>query len=315
MRRAIIVALLAVPLALVIAASGTALAVVEPEPVITGKGAQYRGFANDSYVAYSNWTRSTGTVAFAKSLADGTRTKLNAAGTEGNVGGFDPGTNAVIYQQWTRRGSGIFFYDLDTDVRTQAPGVNSRYWEWNPLISNTFIVYSLDRYRRGNWYTSLKVYHRADQVARTLGTWKWDPNMMFPGSAGDQYITYTLCTRITCFAYLYDWQNETRQRIPTVGDQAQYAPVVDEANSVVYFTRSAPEACGRAVDVWRRPIPLADTDTPVKIVDLPRGIDTGWESSLTANGDTGNKDLYFERWNCSQEVGDVYVARGVDLVT
>jgi len=300
---------------LVALTASVAHALVPIEPVITGKGEQYRGFANETYVVYTNWVRRTKTsTAYARPLAGGPKQRLNAAGTGGNVGGIDPGTNTVILQQWNRRRSGIYFYDLDTDVRTKAAGVNSKKWEWNPLISSTFIVYALEHLRHGDWYTSLKVFRRDNSVTRALGTWRAGPNEMFPGSAGDRYVTYTVCNRRTCFAYLYDWETKTKQRIPTENRKAQYAPVIDESNSTVYFTRSAPDRCGRGVNIWQRPIPLAGGDPVTKIVALPAGIDTGWESSLTANGGTGEMDLYIERWVCANRTGDVYVARGVDTI-
>jgi hypothetical protein len=298
---------------LVVVSAGVAHPVVPIEPVITGKGEQYRAFVNDTYITYTDWVRRTQTSrAFAQTLAGGVRERLNATGTGGEVGGFDPGTNTVILQQWTNRRSGLYFYDLDTDLRTKAAGVNSERWEWNPLISASFIVYNQDFRRGGDWYTSLKVFRRDTQVTRTLGTWR--SNVSFPGSAGDQYIAYTLCTKTTCHAHLYEWATKTDQRIPTRNGRSQYAPVVDEANSTVYFSRSGNQRCGQEVNIWRRPIPLVDGDPLEKIVELPDGIDTGWESSLAANAASGEMDLYIERYACERRTGDVYVARGVDLI-
>jgi Tol biopolymer transport system component len=312
MRKARIVSTLAASLALVLLIAGVAQSVVQIELVVGGKGEQYRGFANDSYVVYtSRLPRTRVSSALARSVADGVETTLNADGTNGNVGGIDPTTNVVLYQQWTRGRSGLFLYDLDTGERRQAAGVNSRFWEWNPLMSSTFIVYALDRVRDGVVYTSLKVFHREDLVTRTLGTWRWDRTRMFPGSAGGSYLTYTTCTKSNCSAYLYNWDTGAKQRIPTVNGRAQYAPVIDEVNSTVHFTRSG-DRCGQSVGIWRLPVPLADGDEPTQVVDLPRGIDTGWESSLTADSETGQMDLYFERWNCANKTGDVYVAGGVD---
>ena len=99
------------------------------------------------------------------------------------------------------------------------------------------------------------------------------------------------------------------RRSSSVNGRPQYAPVVDETDSQVYFVRSG-FRCGQQVGVWRLPINLVGE--PTLIVDLPDGIDTGWMNSLTANGVTGQMDLYIERWVCSARTGDIYVARGVD---
>ena len=91
----------------------------------------------------------------------------------------------------------------------------------------------------------------------------------------------------------------------------QYMPVLDEVNSSVYFARSG-RNCGQDVDIWRLPLPLSEGDTPTHIVELPAGIDTGFTASLTANAETGQMDLYLERWDCTAQQNDIYVARGVD---
>jgi hypothetical protein len=311
MRRSRLVFTLAVSLSLVSITGGAASGIVTLEPVITGKGEQYRAFVNDSYITYTQWNKATGvSSAFARPPTGGTRTKLNTDGTSGITGGFDPGTNRVLYQQYNRRGSDLFFYDLDTGTRSKA-NVSSPLWEWQPLISESFIVFVRERERRGNFYESLRVLDRGTGTARTIAQWKWDPVRIFVGAAGDRYVTYTYCDNVNCRAYIYDWQTNTHQRIPTVNKKPQYAPIVDEVNSTVYFTRSGPR-CGQQVNIWRRPLPISSSDTVTKIVDLPDGIDTGWEASLTANSSSGQMDLYVERYICGQKTGDVYVARGVD---
>jgi hypothetical protein len=144
---------------------------------------------------------------------------------------------------------------------------------------------------------------------RTLGTWKDSANFIQLSSVGDRYLAYTHCNKRNCFSDLYDLATNKRRRIPTVNRRPQYAPVVDEVNSTVYFTRSG-SRCGRGVNILRLPLSLSGTAT--KIVGLPRGIDTGWDASLTENASTGKMDLFIERWNCKKRDADVYVARGVD---
>jgi hypothetical protein len=142
----------AVALSLVfVLVGGAAQSVVQLQPVITGKADQYFGFANDAYLVYTQWARSKGARAMARRIDGGSARTLNAAGTEGATGGFDPGTNRVIYQQWKRsKGrSDLFFYDLDTGRRSKVPGVNTRAWEFHPRISSTFIAFQRARYRKG----------------------------------------------------------------------------------------------------------------------------------------------------------------------
>lgn len=306
---------LATSLALALVWSWTATSLVAIEPVVTGAGDQWMPSANDTYIAYASWTRDTGYRALAEPVDGGTPLRLNSAGTSGVTGAIDPGTDRVLYQEWTRRGSGLFLYDLETRDRSRAPGVNSPDWEWYPLLSSTFITFQRDRNVRGTWYTSFFVYHRQSEALRKLGTWRSNAVGLFNGSVGDRYIAYTQCTSRNCAAYLYDWEMNDTRRVPTENDRAQYAPVVDEANGTIYFTRSAyvwrtDSKCGVAANIWR--IALDLTGEPEKIVDLPDGIDTGWTASITSSGITGEMDLYIERWDCRRTAADVYVARGVD---
>ena len=304
-----IVVPLSLALVSVVVAVATAGLLVTPEAVVTGKGDQWMPSANDEWVAYSHWVRSSPNQfsAYALNVASQTKVKLNEAGTDGLTGALDPGTNIVLYQQWDGRRSDLFFRDLDGDTRTKVAGVNSRYWEWYPLISSSFITFFRDRYVNGAWYTSMYVYRRDNEATRKLWTYRWTQVHSYNGSAGERYITYTLC-RTTCQAYLYDWDEKDTRKIPSDGME-QYAPVVDEVNGTVYVTRSGGR-CGVGVNVYRLPITLdAAAET---VVDLPAGIDTGWTSAIAPNGVSGMMDLWFERWDCERKAADVYVARGVD---
>jgi hypothetical protein len=315
MRRTRVSLVLATSLALVRVWSSTAASLVALDPVVTGAGDQWIPSANDTYIAYSSWTRDTGFRAVAEPLDGGAARRLNAAGTNGVTGAIDPGTDRVLYQEWTRRGSGLLFFDLETLTRSRAPGVNSPDWEWYPLLSSTFITFQRDRIVRGIWHTSFFVYHRNTGAMRKLGTWKSSAVGLFNGSVGDRYVAYTLCTNTGCAAFLYDWVTNDTRRVPTQDGRAQYAPVVDEVNDAIYFTRSAyvwrtDSRCGVGANVWRMPLDL--TGDPERIVDLPDGIDTGWTASITPNGMTGQMDLYIERWDCARTAADIYVAKGVD---
>jgi hypothetical protein len=293
----------------------TASAVVPIEPVVTDPGEQWLAYANDTYVVYTEHPRENQNQysALARPLAGGQVTRLNASGTRGFTGGIDPGTNRVIYQEWTReRGSRLFFYDLDTDQRTKVPGVDAKgFSEWRPVISSRSIMFTRERFRQGAWYDSIHVYERSTGAIRKLGTWEWGPTIVFPGSVGERFAAYTLCNRRNCWAYLYDWDTKTLRRVPSDDGRPQYAPVIDEGAGTLYVSRSANNRCGVGVGIWRMPLDLTGADT--KIVALPRGIDTDWSSSLTVSGATGEVDLYLERYDCDRETGDIYVARSVDV--
>ncbi|HEX2425069.1 MAG TPA: hypothetical protein VHM47_04210 [Actinomycetota bacterium] len=133
------------PLAVVVTVvlTGSVLAAVTPVLLIGGRPQQSDGYANSTWVAWTSRANSMNahsvSNAFARPIAGGTAIQLNAANTQGFTGGLDPGTNTVIFQQVDLSArtnpSGLYFYDLDTQMRTPVPGVNTKRWEWGPRIS------------------------------------------------------------------------------------------------------------------------------------------------------------------------------------
>ena len=73
--------------------------------------------------------------------------------------------------------------------------------------------------------------------------------------------------------------------------------------------RSRADVCGRGVTI--RTEPLGSTASTV-VTTLPRGIDTGWNTSLTTDVGSGFLDVYFERWDCRRKVSDIYALRSVN---
>ena len=302
-------ATLAVAVALVIGPA--AGAVVGPHRVIGGPADQYQGSANGRFLT---WTQNAPAHprrydAFIRRVGGANVRRVNAPGTDGFPGGFDPGSDRVIYEQRSRTDVGIYFYRPDTGKRWKVPGVNTSKPDWQPKISDRFVLFQRNHLVSGHWYTDVLLYDRVHHTTRRLATWRNAPTLIRTGNVGDRHATYMVCTKRSCFSYLYDSKAKTSTRIPTRNGRAQYAPVVDESHGDVYVTRSG-NRCGVNVNIWRFDLSLKGT--PVKVVDLPDGIDSGWVDSLYLVPGSGSADLYFERWNCKTREGDVYVARGVD---
>ena len=98
--------------------------------------------------------------AYARDLTNGTNQKLNARGTAGGPGGFDPGTNTVIFQEWANT-SAIRMFDLDTQTSVHVPGaINSPKWEWEPRISTAYITFFRNTKVNGVRYADLLLYNR-----------------------------------------------------------------------------------------------------------------------------------------------------------
>jgi hypothetical protein len=126
----------------------------------------------------------------------------------------------------------------------------------------------------------------------------------------------TVCGPFTCSAWWYDTQ-ETGPRprkLPTVDGRPQYAPVIDEVGGYVYFVRSG-QACGTSVGVWRRAWPLDPDGAAERLMRLPSGIDTGWTMSLDRDVAHQRVDLWFSRYRCASQQGDVVELRDVETAS
>jgi hypothetical protein len=306
------------PFAIVVSAllAGSAMAAIAPVRLIGGRPQQSGGYASSTWVAWTSRANSTDAQsvsnALARPIAGGTAIRLNAANTQGFTGGFDPGTNTVIYQQVdmsTRtNASDLYFYDLDTQTRTLVSGVNTKRWEWGPRISAGYILFDVDYRKNRRWRTAVDLYDRLAGTTVTLANWGVSRYYAPTGAVGERYATWTLCST-TCSAYVYDISTATTMVIPTRNGRPQYAPVVDETNGRVYFVRSGTGGCGRRVVMLR--LPVADLSaTPTRIVAMPDGVDIDDSMSL-APGTASDIDLLFSRIVCNTSNIDVYELRDV----
>jgi hypothetical protein len=268
---------------------------VTPTKVYDPPGNQWFPFRNASYLAYqsSSPAHPHRFNAFARDLVAGTNQKLNRSGTEGGPGGFDPGTNVVIFQEWAR-GSAIRMFDLDSQSRLAVPGaLNSRKWEWEPRISTAYISFLRDSRVNGIWYTDLLLY---DRVAGTLSRITRMRASLYTqnGSLGERYATWYACGKKTCHAFVYDATTDSKVMIPTRNSRPQYSPTVDETNGNLFFVRSGFK-CGAAVTFYSVPVATL-TDTPTEIKQLPDGVDADGAS-------LDGPDLIFSRIACGKGTG------------
>ena len=243
----------------------TALASVKPVAVVTGPQDQWQAFADEAAMA---WT--TNSVAHPhhwnaaiQPIAGGLTRWVNAKGTMGFAGNFDPGTDHLIYAQWTRSDVGIYLDDASSHTRKKVRGVNSAKPEWQPKISHTFILFRRDHTVNGKWYTSVLLYVRATQRTRTLGTWP-SSRVIYTGNVGDCYATFFVGSNKGYSPFLYDSKTRIRTKIPSTQPWA-WAPARrrEQRNRLLRFDReplraehqhlAAPDLADRLSDEDRRP--------------------------------------------------------------
>jgi hypothetical protein len=298
----LLVALVALPAA-------RAGAVTGPQRMIAGPEDQLLPAANADYLI---WTANIEAFpnryhAYGRLRGTSGTFRLNPAGTRGYAGGLDPGQNVAVYQQIDGQSSDLYRINLETRVRTRLPAlVNSARWEWGPRVSNAFYLFARD----ASTTTTLFLFDRRSRTRERIVSYDLTRFYVAPGAVGERYATWTVCGPYECNAFVRDTETDQTRKIPAPDGRARYAPVVHEPEDQVYFVRSG-RTCGSGVRIMR--VPLTDLGaTPVSLVALPDGIDVGYQLSVEEL--TGQVDLWFSRYRCGPEQGDIYRLRDVGPV-
>jgi hypothetical protein len=283
-------------------------AVTEPQRIIAGSPDQLLPSVNETYLI---WTQNSVSFpnrfhAFGKLRGTTEAFRLNARGTDGWTGGIDPDQDRAIYQQIEGRSSDLYTINLGTLRRIKLPTpINTGRWEWGPRISNAFYLFARD----ASLKTTLFLYERSTKTMEKLVSLDLTRYRTVPGSVGNRYATWTVCGPLNCSAFIRDTNTDETIRIPAPPGKARYAPVVHEAEGMVYFVRSG-QTCGSGVRIMR--LPVTDLGAPpVGLIALPAGVDVDLQMSLD---EVGSKvDLWFSRYLCGSQQGDIYRLRGVGL--
>jgi hypothetical protein len=284
-------------------------AVIVPQRIIAGPEDQFLSSVNDGYLI---WTQNSGSFpnrfdAYGKVRRTTDIFRLNPPGTRGWAGGIDPDQNVAVYQQTEGQASDLYRINLDTLRRVKLPTpINTARWEWGPRISNAFYLFARD----ASLKTTLFLYDRSAKTMEKLVSLDLTKYYTVPGAVGERYATWSVCGPLSCSAFIRDTDTDQTMKIPAPPGTARYAPVVHEAEGLVYFARSG-SSCGSVVRIMR--LPVADLGArPAGLTTLPAGIDVGFEMSLDEAG--GKVDLWFSRFRCATQQSDIYRLRDVGSV-
>ena len=290
-----------------LAAWGADASAVTPHPpVVDGPANQELGFSNGTYLvwAQNQPNRPNDYDAFIRSVTGGAKTQINAKG-DGFPGSFDLGTDTMIYQQKLRQRSDLYLYDAVAGTRTKLPArINTDHWEWSPRLSGSFIMFIRNNGHRAR----LLAYDRGTQSVVELADVNRRSVYLESGGVGDEYATWTRCDSTTCSAWVHRFATDRTRKIPGPGTRPQYGAVVDETTGTIYWIRSG-FGCGASVRGWRAPVGALDSE--VKVFALPDRIDTGFVSSVAPNLDTMGTDMWFQRFDCRRQQGDIWVLKNV----
>ena len=162
--------------------SGTAIAAVRSEKVLGGPRNQYWPSSNGEHLAFSEYRRPI-EDAFTSRLGGTGRTRINPNGMEAALGTLMAGTDQVVFQQFRRGRSDLYFYDISTKRRWLVPRpVRTDKWEYWPAGSQEFILF-LRHFPGRREHRELVLYNRVTRHQRVLID-DTGGKTIFPGFAG-----------------------------------------------------------------------------------------------------------------------------------
>jgi hypothetical protein len=284
-------------------ATPVAYALLAQQPVKTTRlYEQLPAAQTASGVRYFAWTQNTvahprRNDAFLKRGAE-VRVKLNTVG-HGYLGGID--APLVVYQQVYRGQSNIKIYDADTHARSNPPtGVNTSDWEWEPSISGDWLLYG----RQDNQTDTQWVYLRSLTSTTEV---ELDEGLTFrqAGQVNGDYAVWTRCDG-ACDVVRRRISTTTVTVLPKpAATTYQYGAAVT-STGVVYVARSG-RGCGSGGVKIVRYFGPSDPANGTVIAALGSGRDM-WSGYARENAD-GSVDVFYDRYGCRSNVGDIYRVR------
>ena len=209
----------------------SAWALVSPVVVWDPPASQFGPFRNATYLIYgaNSKVRPQHTDAFATTVVGSITEKINAKRTEGYPGGFDPGTDTVIFEQWTKSTSDIYLYDLDTGTRVPSPSqLHTSKTEFDPHISTAYITFFRWVKVNGVWYARLFLYDRVAQTLSKITDIRYNSKgYMTNDFLGEHYASWTVCGK-TCVVRVRNLDTDTTAVLPSPNGKPQYTSTIDE---------------------------------------------------------------------------------------
>lgn len=294
--------------ALLALAAAPTTAVEGPFKVLGGLQDQLLPAVNGTYLT---WTESTLAQphrfhAFARVRGTTETFRLDPIGSRGYTGGIDPGQHRAIYQRITEQTSDLYLVNLVTRTQSELPGlVNTARWERDPRISDRFVLFVRDSAAQ----TTVWLWERGTTTIDRLAAYDFTSFHVETGAVGERFATWSVCGPLTCRAWIHDTERSTTKKIPAPDGLARYAPAVDEVEGQAYFVRSG-QRCGANVRIMR--VPVANLGAaPVTLITFPAGIDVGM--TLSFSRPAGEVDLWFARFRCAPQQGDIFRLRDVGI--
>lgn len=222
----------------------------------------------------------------------GKASQVNIDGTNADYPIIEMGNahlgNVLLFSEWRGRRQGdIKIYDLVSGTFVDAPsGVNTSAWENRPSVSGDHLLFGRGPANKPS--TRAVLYDLASGTSEVIAK----ADYVWVGPVNGDWIVYQECDR-SCPIYRYQISTEQRTTVP-VPRKWNYFPIIDDEGTV-YFGASGWD-CGLNVRLMSH-VPGAPSSTVVQ--RFPDGIDI-------FPSDVVDHEIYFGRYNCRQEQGDIY---------
>ena len=236
----------------------------------------------------------------------GSVARINARHTSAYVGGFDPGTDRVVYQQVRGDESNLFLYDLGEGRRTPLRALNDGHWQWNPSIDThqgtPWIVYGVNRFGgpAASWRLYLANGRTGERTLLDATTNRC--GCLFPGTVAYPWVTWAVGDDAT--AWRYDIR--TGERTPLLPTDRDEYGVTVTPDGTAYVAQGG-DRCGVDAALYR-----VDLDGTPFLIHEFRDRREGANLSLDFTGP--HDRLYVDRRNCRTASSDVLRIRRAEEI-
>ena len=233
--------------------------------------------------------------------------RINAERTNAYVGGFDSGTDRVIFQQVTANDSDLFLFDISSGRREPMRALNDGHWQWNPSIDTdrsgtTWVTYGVNRF--GSPSAKWRLYLvNMDTGERTLLDETTNRcGCLFPGTVAYPWVTWSVGADAT--TWRYDIRSGERvQLLPT--DRDEYSAATTP-NGVTYVAQGG-DRCGVNARIYR-----VDRDgTATLLLRFGAGREA---ANLSVDHTAPHDRLFYDRRICRSGRADILRLRRADVL-
>jgi hypothetical protein len=288
-----------------------AAAVVTPTAVKTDPSVEeYYPAASQDYLSWETYSSGHYNV-YAQPRGGGAKSKVNAARTSGCCSKPVPGTDSILYQQFTRSNSDLYLYNMATEARKKLPAkVNTKRWEYWGVASSAYVAFLRITSSARVLFLFNRSTGKLTQIA-SVGL-KCD-SCLRPDWVGDTHMIYRQCSK-SFVCKLRIWRKgASTQTIPNPNGSpyTQYGAAMDEATGDIYYISST-TWCGLFVQIRRTN--LADLSTFTTIYDFDEGIDGNMLSLAPNIATPTDTDLLFSQYDCIADNSDIYQIESVNTL-